>query len=73
MTGEVVRHRWEYEGRIVAEVPFAAAADWIWQIHSSIKVAASQAGRWRVTVVNSRGESLDSDELQLVTTEDNTA
>ena len=59
-TGETITHRWEWMGRVVAEVPFAVRGP-RWRIHSSKNLDPSWLGEWTVTAVDSSGRVLSRD------------
>lgn len=60
MKGETVTHRWEHEGKVVAEVRFKVAGD-RWRVNSSKYLPPSMTGRWQVVVTDSRGQSMTTD------------
>ncbi|MGI9265300.1 MAG: DUF2914 domain-containing protein [Gammaproteobacteria bacterium] len=49
--GERIRHRWNYAGKSLAEVPFDVGADGRWRVYSSKQISADQTGNWSVEVV----------------------
>ncbi len=59
-TGDTITHRWEWMGRVVAEVPFAVRGP-RWRIHSSKNLDPSWLGEWTVTAVDSSGRVLSQD------------
>lgn len=52
LTGETVTHRWEVDGNVVAEVPFAVGGP-KWRVWSSYTV--NRKGTWIVRVMNAKG------------------
>lgn len=60
MRGEVVSHRWEYEGRIVTEISFKIEGD-SWRVYSQKQLTPATAGQWLVSVVDSKGQVIRSD------------
>ncbi len=59
LTGETIYHRWELDGRIVAETPFEVGGP-RWRVWSSHTLNASAYGEWRVSVVDINGHVIDS-------------
>jgi hypothetical protein len=63
LEGRTVRHRWELDGQLMAEVPFVVGAP-RWRVHSSKRLLPGQPGSWTVSVVAESGEILRSEVLQ---------
>jgi hypothetical protein len=53
--GETLVHRWEYQGQVMAEVPFEVPED-RWRGWSSKQLLPDWVGDWTVSVVKSDGE-----------------
>ena len=51
LSGQRLRHRWIYNDRIVAEIPFDVGQAWRWRVYSSKTFIPSMAGPWRAQVV----------------------
>ena len=51
LTGQRVRHRWLYNNRVVAEVPFYVGRAWRWRVYSSKTFIPSMSGSWHAQVV----------------------
>jgi hypothetical protein len=60
--GREVTHRWDYQGEVVAEVPFAVGGP-RWRAYSSKTLHKGQLGEWTVTVVDETGAVLRTDNL----------
>ncbi len=58
MSGETVTHRWEYNGKIMAEVPFQIGGP-RWRVYSSKTLDPSWTGEWKVSVVDGQGSTLN--------------
>ena len=58
--GEQITHRWEHDGKVMAEVPFDIGGT-RWRFHSTKKLDPSWVGEWTVSVVDSSGQVLHSD------------
>ncbi len=57
LTGTQVLHRWEWNGQVLAEVPFEVSGP-RWRVFSSKQLDANWLGDWTVSVVTSTGEVL---------------
>ncbi len=54
LTGRTVTHRWEYEGRVMAEIPFKVGGP-RWRVYSKKTLLPTQLGKWTVVVVDESG------------------
>lgn len=54
LEGRTVMHRWEYEGRVVSQVPFKVGGP-RWRVNSKKVIDPDQVGEWSVTVVDESG------------------
>lgn len=68
LAGVRVRHRWEYAGEVVAEVPLEIGSHG-WRTFSSKNVMATQLGPWRVSVLRPDGARVGADTFTLVAPE----
>jgi hypothetical protein len=57
MAGQTVMHRWEYNGKLMAEIPFKVGAA-RWRVYSTKTLDPSWVGEWKASVVDSAGSSL---------------
>lgn len=57
MAGQTVTHRWEHNGKIMAEVPFTVGGD-RWRVFSSKNLEKSWQGEWKVSVIDQSGGTL---------------
>ena len=57
MAGQTVTHRWEYDGKIMAEVPFTVNGN-RWRVFSSKNLEESWQGEWKVSVIDQSGGTL---------------
>ena len=60
MKGETVTHRWEYQGQVMAEIPFEVKGQ-RWRVWSSKNLQPDWLGEWTVSVVRSNGEVVASE------------
>jgi len=57
MEGQQVTHRWEYNGKVMAEVPFQVGGS-RWRVFSSKQLDGIWQGEWKVSVVDANGGTL---------------
>jgi len=57
LEGHTVTHRWEFDGEVVAEVPFQIGGP-RWRVHSSKRLQPSWSGEWSVEVIDETGAPL---------------
>ena len=57
MAGQSVTHRWEHNGKVMAEVPFNVGGN-RWRVYSSKKLDPSWTGSWKASVISANGETL---------------
>lgn len=57
MQGQQVTHRWEHDGKVMAEIPFQVGGP-RWRVYSSKQLENDWTGEWKVSVVDSNGSTL---------------
>lgn len=57
MAGQTVNHRWEFNGKVMLEVPFNIGSN-SWRVWSSKTLDPNWLGEWKVSVVDSTGKSI---------------
>ena len=57
LEGQTVTHRWEYNGQVMAEVPFQIGGD-RWRVYSSKTLDPVWLGQWKASVVDQSGATL---------------
>lgn len=57
MAGQTVKHRWEYSGQVILEVPIHVSTS-RWRAYSSKTLLPSWIGDWKVSVVDAAGGTL---------------
>ena len=57
MDGQQVTHRWEYNGKVMAEVPFQVGGS-RWRVFSSKTLDNVWQGEWKVSVIDQSGGTL---------------
>lgn len=62
MSGQTAIHRWEYEGKVVAEIEFNVKGP-RWRVWSSKSFVPQWTGDWKVSVVNGAGEVISEKNL----------
>ncbi len=70
MSGQTALHRWEYEGKVMAEVPFKVRGP-RWRVWSSKAMMPQWTGEWKVSVINGAGEVIAEKNLKVVASSDN--
>ena len=55
MSGQTAKHRWEHNGKIMAEVEFDIKGP-RWRVWSSKKLLPEWTGAWTISVINDAGE-----------------
>jgi hypothetical protein len=54
LQGRTITHRWEYQGQVMAEVPFEVKGP-RWRVFSRKSLDPSQLGKWTVIIVDESG------------------
>lgn len=62
MSGQTAVHRWEHDGKVVAEVKFKVRGP-RWRVWSSKTFSPNATGEWKVSVLNGAGEVIAEDEI----------
>jgi len=65
LNGHAITHRWEYNGKVLAEVSFQVGAD-RWRTWSSKNLLASWTGRWQVSVLDEGGNIIEQKEFEYI-------
>ena len=65
MPGETVVHRWEFEGQVLAEVPFEIGST-RWRTYSSKDLLPAWIGDWTVSTLDASGRVLDSRQFSVL-------
>lgn len=65
MEGQTARHRWQYNGEVMAEVEFNVKGP-RWRVWSSKRFVPDWTGEWTVSVVNAADEVIAEDSFQYV-------
>lgn len=60
MAGQTAKHRWEYKGKVVAEVDFKVRGP-RWRVWSKKSFQPGWAGDWKVSVVNGANEVISEE------------
>lgn len=60
MAGQTAKHRWEYKGKVVAEVKFNVRGP-RWRVWSKKSFTPGWAGDWKVSVVNGADEVISEE------------
>ncbi|MFO8023875.1 DUF2914 domain-containing protein [Thiohalophilus sp.] len=65
MKGQTARHRWKYQGEVMAEVEFDVKGS-RWRVWSSKRLMPDWTGEWSVSVVNAANEVIAEDSFEYV-------
>jgi hypothetical protein len=57
LAGQVVTHRWEYQGKTMAEIKFNVGGP-RWRVWSSKTLLPQWTGEWRVTIIDGSGNKV---------------
>ena len=57
MSGHIIKHRWEYNGKTMAEVKFDVGGP-RWRVWSAKSLLPQWTGEWKVSVVDEAGKAL---------------
>ena len=60
LAGQKIVHRWEFAGKVIAEVPFEVKGS-RWRVWSSKTLLPEWLGEWKVSVVDGDGKVLVTD------------
>ena len=60
LAGQIVTHRWEYNGKVMAEVTFKVGEGVRWRVYSSKNLLPEWTGQWTVVVSNESGQPLNT-------------
>jgi len=66
LDGEIVTHRWEYNGQLIAEITFRVGSGARWRVYSSKNLLPEWTGTWKVVVNNENGEILHTSTFEYV-------
>jgi len=64
MAGQTARHRWQYNGEVVAEIDFDVRGP-RWRVWSTKSLSPTTAGEWKVSVLNGAGEIIAEELLTI--------
>lgn len=70
MEGQTAKHRWQYNGEVMAEVEFNVKGP-RWRVWSSKRFVPDWTGEWTVSVVNAADEVIAEDSFQYVADKEN--
>lgn len=62
MSGQTAIHRWQYQGKVVAEIEFNVKGP-RWRVWSSKSFVPQWTGDWKVSVINGAGEVISEKNL----------
>ena len=65
LSGHAITHRWEYNGKVMAEILFQVKAN-RWRTWSSKNMLAGWTGSWLVSVVDEGGNLIEQSQFEYV-------
>ena len=68
LDGHTITHRWEYNRKIMAEVPFKIGAN-RWRTWSSKSILPNWTGAWKVSVLDEGGNVIEQSEFEYIKAE----
>lgn len=68
MSGQTAKHRWEYNGKVMAEVEFNVKGP-RWRVWSSKNFVPGWTGDWKVSVINGAGDVISEKSFTYVSAE----
>ena len=67
LAGQIVKHRWEYNNEVMAEVTFKVGDGARWRVYSSKNLLPEWTGKWTVVVSNESGQPLKASIFEYTT------
>jgi len=64
--GQIVTHRWEHNGQVMAEITFRVGSGTRWRVYSSKNLLPEWTGTWEVVINNANGEALHTNTFEYV-------
>ena len=68
LDGHTITHRWEYNSKVMAEIPFNIGAN-RWRTWSSKSVLPAWTGTWIVSVLDEGGNVIEQNEFEYIKAE----
>jgi len=68
LDGHTITHRWEYNSKVMAEIPFTIGAN-RWRTWSSKNILPDWTGTWTVSVLDEGGNVIEQNEFEYVKAE----
>ena len=59
LAGQIVTHKWEHDGQVMAEIKFKVGNGPRWRVYSSKNLLPIWTGQWTVSVIDENGSSLN--------------
>lgn len=67
LAGQIVTHKWEHDGQVMAEIKFKVGSGSRWRVYSSKNLLPTWTGQWTVSVIDENGEPLNVSIFNYVT------
>lgn len=65
LSGQTITHRWEYNGKVVAEVPFKVTGR-RYRMHTKVALDPKKLGKWTALVIDQAGWVLKASMFEVV-------
>ena len=67
LAGRLITHRWEYNGKTMAEVTFKVGNGARWRVYSSKNLLPEWTGLWKVVISNDDGNPIKTSQFEYTT------
>jgi hypothetical protein len=64
LAGQIITHRWEYNGQVMAEIKFKVGGGPRWRVYSSKNLLPDWTGKWTVSVIDQNGQVLNNSSFE---------
>lgn len=68
LAGQIVTHKWEHDGQVMAEIKFKVGNGPRWRVYSSKNLLPIWTGQWTVSVIDEQGSSLNVSTFNYIAT-----
>jgi len=72
LKGQTITHRWDHDGKTMAEINFNIGGD-RWRVYSIKSLKPEWTGTWTVSIVDDKGQTIKTDQLEVVATDESNA
>jgi len=65
LEGKTITHRWEYEGKTMAEIKFNIGGN-RWRVYSVKAIKPEWTGAWTVSILDDKGQTIKTNQMEVV-------